>query len=369
MAEKQTLHSQIQKYILSLIQSGEKKPGDKLPTEHELSQMFQTSRTTVLRALDQLMAQGIIYKRKGSGSYVSNKQNTTTGAPIISLILPFSQNKDFPEALNEYSLIRGCQVYLAKKGYMLTISYTSENFDDEFHVINQCKEASSKGIILYPSSNIDTLSNFYSLLLDDFPIVLIDHPLISLECSFVLSDNKCGGTIAADHLFEIGCDNFTFACDTNTFSHFSIQDRYFGFCKSLKQHGHSIDKANYYVDCYSKAHQDYENPSDYYIDMLTEITSQPANKYGIFCTSDMMACELLDAAKKLDIAVPETLSIIGYGSSAQNPSYPLTTIAQDFYAIGENAARELLKTINNIGGTSTFRTKYIPVHLSKGQTT
>ena len=63
MPEKETLHSQIQQYILSLIQTGEKKPGDKLPTEFELSQMFQTSRTTVLRALDQLMARGIIYKK------------------------------------------------------------------------------------------------------------------------------------------------------------------------------------------------------------------------------------------------------------------------------------------------------------------
>ncbi len=370
MPEKETLHSRIQKYILSLIETGEKKPGDKLPTEYELAQMFQTSRTTVLRALDQLTAQGVIYKRRGSGSYVSDQTDASrTDLPIISLILPFSQNQDYTEAPNEYLLLRGCQSYLVKKGYMLTISYTSESFEDEFQIIGQCKKASSKGVILYPSSNIDTLSNFYSLMLDDFPIVLIDQPLISLECSFVLSDNKSGGMIAADHLIETGCDNFSFVCETNTFSHFSLQDRYFGFCRSLKQHGYSIDKTNYFVDCLNQAAAAGQTVTEYFKQVLTRITSEPAEKYGIFCTSDAIAAELLAAASALGLDVPQKLAVIGYSSSAQRQDYPLTTISQDFYAIGENAARELLKIIRHTAAPGGFHARYIPVHLSRGQTT
>ena len=368
MPEKETLHSQIQQYILSLIQTGEKKPGDKLPTEFELSQMFQTSRTTVLRALDQLMARGIIYKKRGSGSYVSDKQNDNDTAHIISLILPFSPNPDFSEDTNESLLIRGCQVYLAKKGYMLTISYVSENFEEEFNAINRCKENASKGVILYPSSSIDTLSDFYSLILDDFPIVLIDNPLICLECNYVLSDNKSGGAIAADHLFEKGCDNLTFACEMPTLAHYSIQDRYFGFCKSLKQHGYPISEANCFVNCSVNA-KEYPAPQEYYVELLRKIMSKPARKYGIFCTSDFVAYEFLEAAKRLNIDVPRKLALIGYGSSAQQFNYPLTTIKQDFYAIGENAARELLKAINNTGPAKTFNAKYIPVQLSQGKTT
>lgn len=368
MPEKETLHSQIQRYILHLIQTGEKKPGDKLPTEYELCQMFHTSRSTVLRALDQLMAQGIIYKRKGSGSYVSSKQTESNAVPIISLILPFSQGENLADAPNEYLLIRGCQSYLARKGYMLTISYASDSFDDEFAIIRQCREMSAKGIILYPSAQIGTLSSFYSLLLDDLPLILIDHPLMSLECSFVLSDNKSGGMIAADHLFDIGCDHLTFACETNTFSHFSLQDRYFGFCKSLRQHNYPIDSANCFVDCIEKAKQSCLNLHAYYKQMLTQILRKPGSKYGIFCTSDVMASDILDAAVALGIDVPSQLALIGYGSSAQKPRHPLTTITQDYYAIGENAARELLKTINN-PSQDTFRTKYIPVSLLQGETT
>ncbi len=368
MPENETLHSQIQRYILHMIQSGEKKPGDKLPTEYELCQMFSTSRSTVLRALDQLMAQGYIYKRKGSGSYVSNKHTESTAVPIISLILPFSPCEELADATNEYLLIRGCQSYLARKGYMLTISYASDNFDDEFTAIRQCKEAGTKGIILYPSSNIGTLSNFYSLLLDDFPIVLIDHPLMSMECSFVLSDNKSGGLMAADHLFDVGCTDLTFACETTTFSHFSLQDRYFGFCKSLKQHNHPIDASNCYTDCVKKAEEQCITTREYYKQMLRSIIQQSAGKHGIFCVTDTMAADIVDAARELGISIPNELSVVGYGSSAQKSRYPLTTITQDFYAIGENAARELMKTLSNPSQES-FRTKLIPVSLTKGQTT
>ena len=369
MQEKETLHSQIQKYILRLIETGEKKPGDKLPTEYELSAMFHTSRTTVLRALDQLMAHGVIYKRRGSGSYVADRRNEGDNLPIVSMILPFSHNTDFSYVPNEHLLIRGCQAYLARKGYLLTISYASESSENEFDVIRQCKESSTRGAILYPSSNMAPLSDFYRLMLDDFPIVLIDHPLISLECSFVLSDNKAGGTIAADHLFEIGCDNLTFVCETDTFSHFSIQDRYFGFCKSMKQHEYDIDKANYYVSCYAKAREEGLTVQEYLATILTQIIRQPAKKYGIFCTTDTIASGLLEAAQKFGIDVPGKLAIIGYSSSDQIPMHPLTTITQDFYSIGENAARELLKIINHSVAGDTFKTKYIPVSLSRGATT
>lgn len=368
MPENETLHSQIQRYILQLIQSGEKKPGDKLPTEYELCQKFSTSRSTVLRALDQLMAQGYIYKRKGSGSYVSSKHAESTSVPIISLIFPFSQCDDLADATNENLLIRGCQSYLARKGYMLTISYAGDNFEDEFSAIRQCREAGSQGIILYPSGNIAALSNFYSLLLDDFPIVLIDHPLMSLECSFVLSDNKSGGMIAADHLFDIGCDDLVFACERTTFSHFSLQDRYFGFCKSLKQHNYSIDSAACYVDCIKQAQERCMTLHDYYKQMLQQILQHDGRKHGIFCLTDSMAADIVDVARELNISIPDKLAIVGYGSSAQKSRYPLTTITQDFYSIGENAARELVKTIC-APTPEAFRTKLIPVSLTRGQTT
>ena len=53
------------------------KPGDKLPTEEELTRRFGVSRNTLRQALQVLHEDKVIYKRKGAGTYVS-------GTPYLS---------------------------------------------------------------------------------------------------------------------------------------------------------------------------------------------------------------------------------------------------------------------------------------------
>ncbi|WP_042684596.1 trehalose operon repressor [Caldalkalibacillus thermarum] len=52
------------------IESGELKPQTKLPSEHELCELYQTSRETVRKALNLLAQQGYIQKIQGKGSIV-----------------------------------------------------------------------------------------------------------------------------------------------------------------------------------------------------------------------------------------------------------------------------------------------------------
>lgn len=65
------LHTVIRTELLALIQSGRLKPGDRVPTEPELIERFQVSRTTVRRALRDLETAGLIYRHSGRGSFVT----------------------------------------------------------------------------------------------------------------------------------------------------------------------------------------------------------------------------------------------------------------------------------------------------------
>lgn len=46
-------------------------PGMKLPDERSLSEMYQVSRSSIKRALDVLVQQGIIFKKRGSGTFIN----------------------------------------------------------------------------------------------------------------------------------------------------------------------------------------------------------------------------------------------------------------------------------------------------------
>ncbi len=68
----QPIHAQIKDFLLSQIKSGRYKPGGRLPTEQELTQEFQTSKSPVRQALDALRVEGYIYRHPGRGTFVSS---------------------------------------------------------------------------------------------------------------------------------------------------------------------------------------------------------------------------------------------------------------------------------------------------------
>lgn len=52
------------------IKSGAYKPDERLPTEHDLATEFEVSRPVIREALKRLRDQGLIYSRRGAGSFV-----------------------------------------------------------------------------------------------------------------------------------------------------------------------------------------------------------------------------------------------------------------------------------------------------------
>lgn len=95
------MYTEIKKYILECIKTGQYYVGFKLPPEREFTEKFSASRMTVRRAIDELIQEGILIKKKGkgiSGTYVSNVKKSRS-------IKRLSISTD-KELLNEYGQIR-----------------------------------------------------------------------------------------------------------------------------------------------------------------------------------------------------------------------------------------------------------------------
>ena len=56
--------------MLRAIKSGAYRPDERLPTEHDLAAEFEVSRPIIREALRRLREQGLIYSRRGAGSFV-----------------------------------------------------------------------------------------------------------------------------------------------------------------------------------------------------------------------------------------------------------------------------------------------------------
>jgi DNA-binding GntR family transcriptional regulator len=76
------LYVQIRKKLQDLIHSGILRPGSKLPPETELATQFGVSRMTLRQALNKMVEDGIIEKKRGVGTFVT-KESDIINAKLV----------------------------------------------------------------------------------------------------------------------------------------------------------------------------------------------------------------------------------------------------------------------------------------------
>ena len=84
---------------------------------------------------------------------------------------------------------------------------------------------------------------------------------------------------------------------------------------------------------------------------------------AIVCVSDHTAMVVIRTAAQLNVRVPDELSVTGFDDVAVAALYnpPLTTVAQDFEAMGARAVQFLLRDQNN--GASPHPEELLPIQL------
>ena len=66
------LYIQLEQIIKSRILKGEFSPGDKIPTERELCEIYKVSLITVRKAISSLVREGFIIRKQGKGTFISD---------------------------------------------------------------------------------------------------------------------------------------------------------------------------------------------------------------------------------------------------------------------------------------------------------
>ncbi len=84
------IHEEIVAQIREQLAEGLLKPGDQLPSERELSEKFQVSRTSVREGIRTLESLGLVKIKSGDGTYIASSFQTLL-SPLTSVIL---QQKD-----------------------------------------------------------------------------------------------------------------------------------------------------------------------------------------------------------------------------------------------------------------------------------
>ncbi len=176
------------------------------------------------------------------------------------------------------------------------------------------------------------------LLKNKIPTVLVDsqHPKLNR----INIDDKAGGKMVTNYLMDLGHKRIGFLSSylENPLQFSSTIYRFQGYCEALNEAG-------------LKFNPQYQREGDHgrkeAMRLAMDMLKQPERPTAIFASSDTKAIGVLDAAKALNIKVPEQLSVVGYDDIRDAEYVHLTTIRQPLFDSGREGAQRLIKLIND----------------------
>lgn len=213
-------------------------------------------------------------------------------------------------------------------------------------ILNQSSELELELPKLILGDKVDGLI-IIGLLKDDYlsmieqnvkvPLVCLDFYDKNQGCDAVVTDNYFGMYKLTNYLFGMGHKNIgyvgTLLCTS------SITDRYFGYCKSLLEHGQKIRE-------------------DWIIDDRNADTGMRDNGFSFklpeemptafACNCDMIAGVFVEVLREKGYRVPEDISIVGFDNypipGVCNPG--ITTYEVDIKGMADKAISMLLKKMS-----------------------
>lgn len=335
----------IKEQILQMIQEGKYKSGDRLPSEQELASAHNVSVITSKKTLDELEKDGYIYRVKGSGSFVADVQpveKTDSRVKMIAMVLPLGSNTG-----GGMELFYSVEMIAKNQGYYISVENTHRNCQKEREIILSLLKDDIKGIIYYPSFSSENFDLIKKLSMEKYPIVIIDKTIYDINIDTVLCDNYNGSYTMTKYLLASGHREIAFVCEGDIDKTSSIRERFLGYCDALADANIPLNMGLILYPDAGYPHNAEKSSRAHFCKEVAEKVMENKAITAVQAASDADAVELVRQFAKKGIAVPGDVTIVGFDDLdiASYITPPLTTVKQNFKAIGQNAADLLFKRI------------------------
>lgn len=259
---------------------------------------------------------------------IMNKTN------MVGLAMRDIQNPFYHEVLGKFT--KG----LREKGYHVLFVYT-ENDEVQQEEIFQFLEYNVEGIIVTDALlSSKVVSQMHE---NHIPVILFNRYSQDRSCSSITCDNYSAAKQIAEFLYKQGYRKLAYLTGRKNTS--TSQDRQRGFCEFLQAKGISptIEEGDY---TYETAYQ-----------AALRLLKRSDRPEAIFAANDITAFGVLDAAKSLDVSVPDDVAVVGFDNikMAGWPSYELTTWEQPVDEMVEMTIDSLLNEMKNKSAEPVIR--------------
>ena len=314
----------------------------RIPTRMEMAANYGVTRTTIEKAISQLVGEGYLYSRDGSGTYIAEKKNghnnfNRNSIDSWGVILPNIVSDTYPE------IFRGIEDFARQKNINVVLCNTDNNIGTQGHYIEKLVESNVSGIIIVPALRGSPDFDSFRFLADNkIPFVFCNRKVENINAPQVISNNFYGSLIATQHLVNIGYKRIAFVAPSS-YSH--VEHRLQGYLACLHMSGHQITDEYIFID---------DGRSGAEQDLAGSLAVEALYNSGIekpdafFCFNDRTAHGVYRAIEEKGLEIGKDVGLVGYDDSAVCSMLPvkLTSVRYPKYETGSTASEVLYEIIN-----------------------
>lgn len=330
-------YMEIYEWIRKQIEQGDLKPGAKVRSENELLQLFPVSRQTVRQALSRLEADGLVERRRGSGTYVRKKHTHSSAgrrSRQIAVVTTYIDEYIFPK------IIRSIEEAIRENNYTIQVACTHNSIEMERRILRQlADEDIVSGLIIESVKSALPNPNrglYRELQGKQIPVLFMNSYYPEVKAPHVSMDDRQAGKAATEYLIGKGHKRIgaIFKSDDGQ-GHL----RYQGYVEAMREAGIEIREDKIlWIDTGDV--EEMMSDKERYLRRLSGITA-------CVCYNDTVASRLMAICAESGMKLPEELSVIGIDDadiSGDSP-VPLTTIHNPLHRLGRLSAELMLKMI------------------------
>ncbi|MFD0695864.1 GntR family transcriptional regulator [Paenibacillus sp. GCM10027628] len=322
--------------------------GERVPSEKELADAYQVSRITSKKALEMLAEEGLIVRKPGKGSFVAEggesllegmSSNERSRHTMIGLIMT-----DFGNTFGT-EMIYGMERASAEHDSFLVLRRSFGIPENEEKAIRALLDLGVDGIIVLPAQGEFYNAEILKLVIQQFPLVLVDRHLKGVAAASICSDHISAARTGTDYLLDLGHSQICLLTpppmDTT-----AVEDRIEGFVRAHAERGVIVDRSLWIDEITSTLPNSFHQPKiDQDISMIKEHLRKNPQITALFAIEYNIALLAKAAVEQMGLNIPEDISIICFDSppTTLGSGYRFTHLIQAEEEIGKLAVEHVLK--------------------------